>query len=889
MPSVDIEAIKDANPLAQVIAETEQLTGSGRFLRTQAHDSLVIDTHRNYYSWNSKGEQGDIFDWLLRYRGCTDFKDAVEWACRRSGLPAPDWGGKDSHQHLTTRAREDAFTLAARAFVYRLRDSEAARAYALSRWEAEWIKQSGVGFTGSWQEREGIKTDFELNGIDPESPAAVAVIGFQGDVAGWAKAHSVQARQEWQVAGKVPGLPANSIVYPHVRGGRVRYLSTRALEQKGHYNLPVELSGPRQPYFNYEYDPRSDFVVEVEGQADAITLAGLGYPGVAMAGTHADDGLKRQLAGHKRHYIGLDADKAGQEPGMKLAEFLGPLAHLVTWPAKDVNEWWKRDHPKPADVEALFEESVTYVEQVCHDVAQRRNGTKLEALRGAFELIARMDKFERQVQRKKLCKLLALDYREFEAMLKAAGASDAEGEDDETPKIRIETVGGHIGEHLIELLYNPERNETRFAVRTPGGEIKEVTMIQVEGVEYVPIWPTSMLATGTVLLPSRIGEIITVRDLQRQVRRYIHKWLDVDIFYEKLASYYVLFSWMYDSFNTVPYLRALGDYGTGKSTFLEVIGSVCYRPIIASGATTVSPIFRLLAKYHGTLILDEADFNASNATVEIIKLLNVGFKRIGGNVLRAGTEKNDFDPEAFDVYGPKVIASRREWKDKATESRCITKKMGGPTIRRDIPLQRGTEFFAEAQELRNLLLAYRLKNWKPAIELDETLIDRSVEPRLNQVVIGLLTLIDDPELRADIQTFIRDYNRQSIVDRSMTVAAKVVEALVQIKDGEPKGLNQDGQEYWDLSLKAVTALVKQKLSKESEEDELEEENEKGRKRITNKYIGWIVRNELQLQTERMSWDRDRKFGVVWDDERVMALRLRYGVGVESEAPAVATV
>ena len=59
----------------------------------------------------------------------------------------------------------------------------------------------------------------------------------------------------------------------------------------------------------------------------------------------------------------------------------------------------------------------------------------------------------------------------------------------------------------------------------------------------------------------------------------------------------MLLSWVYDAFNEVPYLRLRGDFGSGKTRFLLTVGALCNKPIFASGASTVSPIFHTLDAY----------------------------------------------------------------------------------------------------------------------------------------------------------------------------------------------------------------------------------------------------------------------------------------------------
>ena len=34
--------------------------------------------------------------------------------------------------------------------------------------------------------------------------------------------------------------------------------------------------------------------------------------------------------------------------------------------------------------------------------------------------------------------------------------------------------------------------------------------------------------------------------------------------------------------SVAPYLRALGDYGTGKTRFIQTVGVLCYRPMLVS-------------------------------------------------------------------------------------------------------------------------------------------------------------------------------------------------------------------------------------------------------------------------------------------------------------------
>src|SRR5207245_7310546 len=176
------------------------------------------------------------------------------------------------------------------------------------------------------------------------------------------------------------------------------------------------------------------------------------------------------------------------------------------------------------------------------------------------------------------------------------------------------------------------------------------------GYQLVPDSPhTDLLRNEVVLLPAGPADYGSDAELVGEIQRFIHDYTDLSPIFEKIASYYVLLSWIYDRFSELPYLRFRGDPGTGKTRSLLIIGSLCYKPIFASGASTVSPLFRILDAFRGTLIIDEGDFRLSDERAEIVKILNNGNAK-GFPVLRSEASKTgEFNPRAYTVFGPKIV------------------------------------------------------------------------------------------------------------------------------------------------------------------------------------------------------------------------------------------
>lgn len=443
---------------------------------------------------------------------------------------------------------------------------------------------------------------------------------------------------------------------------------------------------------------------------------------------------------------------------------------------------------------------------------------------------------------------------EIEGEIKA----EKNGTNKPAKKIRIVTEEDHrfiTSEMLddgtiIEMLFDSKAGETALAVCKDGNIVKERS-IYYKGVELRPHSAgKDILKNRVVLFPSEPLEYGSQRELIADIQTFVHKYLSVSDFFEKISSYYVLFSWIHDDFNELPYLRGLGDYGTGKSRFLQVIGSVCYRPIFTSGATTVSPIFRILNDFKGTLVLDEADFKTSDTTTEIIKILNSGFMK-GMPVLRSeGNNRKSFDVKAFNVFGPKIVATRQLYADTALESRMITEDMNLNFPRKDIAYNIPDSFYDEALEIRNKLLMFRFRN-KGKSKLKPELENRKIEPRLNQIAIPLMSIVEDDDIIKEIQRYVTEYNEKIKTDRTLGFSYQILEAICELLD----------RGYSCPTIQQVTDNFNKGLVPTET--------------ITPKKMGYFVRKKLDIVTVKT---RDGYIISEDNESKINILRKRYGIG-----------
>jgi hypothetical protein len=380
---------------------------------------------------------------------------------------------------------------------------------------------------------------------------------------------------------------------------------------------------------------------------------------------------------------------------------------------------------------------------------------------------------------------------------------------------------------ILEMVYQPNENVTKLVVWQNDSWVMVDSLPHKEHL-YVPYSPHNTLIKHKILLlPSMPMVYGTVAELADEIRQFLHRYIDISHSFETIAVSYILLTWIYDVHNELPYLRFIGDPGSGKTRSLLTIGTLCYKPILASGASTISPIFRLLDSIRGTFVLDEGDFRFTDEKAEIIKILNNGNAK-GFPVLRSELiNKTEFNPKAFHVYGPKVIATRFNFTDHALETRCLTETMSHRKMRDDIPLNLPDSFTKEAEILRNKLLLYRFLTLsgieKPQLP---NFNNYKLEPRMKQLLAPLLSVTTSNEEKTTILSFAEQYQHDLFIERSQDVEAQVVEILVELIESNPHS----------ISIKEVTTLFIRRFADDYE------------RKITPKWIGSIIRRRLGLKT-----------------------------------------
>jgi hypothetical protein len=355
----------------------------------------------------------------------------------------------------------------------------------------------------------------------------------------------------------------------------------------------------------------------------------------------------------------------------------------------------------------------------------------------------------------------------------------------------IETSTVKYGDVQYEQIYDPKRKTSYYL----GWDPQKQDTIMLDYIEdgfkkYIPI-NDDLLQKGAVILPSTATDYISIGDLEMCIDVFINTWLEISDEHRQKATWYVMLTWIYEKLNTIPYLRALGDYGTGKTRYLDVIGGLCYKPMYVGGSVKSPPVYRVIDLWRGTAVFDEFNLFKSSESEDIVQILNCGYQK-GKPVLRCASDNYD-KVNAFDPFGPKLLATRKTFNDRALESRCITEVMRQAT-REDIPSDFTKEFFEQRDILQNKLLMYRFLNLNQ-IDPDESqqINFGNIQPRIKQSYRPFTVLFQHDKTKLqEFISYVQKFNSETIEENSQSLDGMIVNHYLEMKAScEPYITSQD--------------------------------------------------------------------------------------------------
>ena len=400
-----VERVKEATDFPALVEETLPLpfspNGRPAMVLCPFHDDrktksmAIYGDHAHCFGC---GWHGDAITWVQETDSLS-FSEAVNKLAAQAGIPRPNLTPEQRKEIQQRRDYEDALAKAAAHFAQRLQSTPEAQEYAHKRaWSDETIKSEMLGYA------------------DGEEIPPLGNRRAQD---------AAEALNRW--AGKVGG----ALVYVHRSGGRVVYLAGRSINGKKHYNLPSNLAGGKRPYANALWSAHAGHVVIVEGQADAVTLAGWGFPAIALAGSGLSGSalantLRRYARKGKPIYVIPDGDKKTNVDGLAEA---APLLRVVELPddVGDVNDWAQKGAGE-GELKELLQDAPEWLEREIARVGEIDERDRKADIQRIIARVAELDEFDRARYKGIVTETLNLPTRVYNTLLKDLLETQRRGE-----------------------------------------------------------------------------------------------------------------------------------------------------------------------------------------------------------------------------------------------------------------------------------------------------------------------------------------------------------------------------------------------------------------------------------------------------------------------------
>ncbi len=269
------------------------------------------------------------------------------------------------------------------------------------------------------------------------------------------------------------------------------------------------------------------------------------------------------------------------------------------------------------------------------------------------------------------------------------------------------------------------------------------------------------------------GEIPNREDLFWKVRSEFQTFIDVESIWKDTLAAFVLLSYQQEKLQTVPYIFLYGDNESGKSTVLQLLKFLCYRPLY--GVTIpAADIYGYLEDSDSIGVVLEDEVQGINKDIDKVKIYKAGYKR-GASVPRTICTDNDRFIKYYNVFCLKAVASEQLPQVKGFRERFL-----------EIPMVEGTpekewsdlkkEDLKRLGDLRNCLLKWRMmsKDW----ELPDVVLN--MKGRLKELWKPVLQVTSSLTVYPTLFNFIEEQRKERLGIKQDSLEGKIVKVIVDL-------------------------------------------------------------------------------------------------------------
>ncbi len=339
----------------------------------------------------------------------------------------------------------------------------------------------------------------------------------------------------------------------------------------------------------------------------------------------------------------------------------------------------------------------------------------------------------------------------------------------DSPQLTLTPTAGKVLPNgtVIDLVRaSGESKSLNLIVRT-GSETVVAPSYEHEGLKYVPASADSSILRA-MRFPTGVCSFRSSRELFDDVANLLSHHHDLPEESIALAAYFVFATWLPERTSLAPLLSIVASPTAPSEALMGSFAILCRRPMRISDPDPAD-ILALPMNLQPTLLVDSPRPSA----------------RLQGLLCASRQPRNFFTKRgrAIDLFGPKVICSRRPLIDESLMGAMIEIALS-PT-NRQLPLMDWIEFEVQATKFQCRFLSYRLAALQ---NVCESRIDCGdlINP-LQALAQSLAScIVGDDALQGMLLPLLRRQDSEMRVDLSLTLESIVLEALLACCHDERK-------------------------------------------------------------------------------------------------------
>jgi hypothetical protein len=283
------------------------------------------------------------------------------------------------------------------------------------------------------------------------------------------------------------------------------------------------------------------------------------------------------------------------------------------------------------------------------------------------------------------------------------------------------------------------------------------------------------------------GSVVDREELFWKINREFQIFVDTEPIWRDVLTSCVLLTYQQEKLMTTPYILLFGDTESGKTTILNLLNELCYRPLLGVVVPSAD-IFGYLEDSDSIGCILEDEIQGIHKDTDKLKIYKSGYKR-GASVPRTIITNFDRSIKYYRTFCFKACASEQLPSIKGFRERFLEISMvEGSPEKEWADLSK--EDVKRLHDLRNCLLKWRMlsREWElPDVKLD-------VKGRVKELWKPILQITHGLTVHDSLFKFVEEQRKERLSVKQETLEGKIVKVVVQLfneaKDSNPFISNQ---------------------------------------------------------------------------------------------------